>query len=92
MPFERELEELKRRAEKALEMGGPDKVKRQHDQGKLTARERIARLLDPGTFLEVGMFNCSDVPGMEEKTPADSKIAGYGKIDGRTVAGPLVLD
>ena len=86
MPFERELEELKRRAEKALGMGGPDKVKRQHDQGKLTARERIARLLDPGTFLEVGMFNCSDVPGMEEKTPADSKIAGYGKIDGRTVA------
>jgi acetyl-CoA carboxylase carboxyltransferase component len=86
VPFEKELEELKRRAEKALEMGGPDKVKRQHDQGKLTARERIARLLDPETFLEVGMFNCSDVPGMEDKTPADSKIAGYGKIDGRTVA------
>ena len=67
-------------------MGGPEKVKHHHDQGKLTARERIARLLDPETFLEVGMFNCSDVPGMEEKTPADSKIAGYGKIDGRTVA------
>src|SRR4030042_1654901 len=86
MPFEKELEELKRRTEKALEMGGPEKVKRQHDQGKLAARERIARLLDPETFLEGGMFNCSDVPGMEEKTPADSKIAGYGKIDGRTVA------
>jgi acetyl-CoA carboxylase carboxyltransferase component len=51
VPFEKELEELKRRAEKALEMGGPDKVKRQHDQGKLTARERIARLLDPEAFL-----------------------------------------
>src|SRR4030042_1681373 len=86
MPFEKELSELKRRREKALQMGGPEKVKRQHDQGKLTARERIACLLDADTFLETGMFNCSDVPGMEEKTPADSKIAGYGKIDDRTVA------
>jgi acetyl-CoA carboxylase carboxyltransferase component len=86
MPFEKELEELKRRKEKALQMGGPEKVKRQHDQGKLTARERIDRLLDPGTFLEVGMLNCSDIPGMEGKTPADSKIAGFGKIDGRTVS------
>jgi acetyl-CoA carboxylase carboxyltransferase component len=55
MPFEKELEELKRRREKALQMGGPEKVKRQHEQGKLTARERIARLLDPDSFLEVGM-------------------------------------
>ena len=86
MPLEKELEELKRRREKALQMGGPEKVKRQHDQGKLTARERIASLLDPDSFLEVGMFNCSDVPGMEGKTPADSKIAGFGKIDGRPVA------
>ena len=62
MPFERELEELKRRAEKALGMGGPDKVRRQHDQGKLTARERIALLLDPETFLEVGMFR---IPRLE---------------------------
>jgi len=86
VPFEKELEELKRRKEKALQMGGPEKIKRQHDQGKLTARERIARLLDPESFFEVGMFNCSDVPGMEDKTPADSKIAGYGQINGRTVA------
>ena len=86
MPFEKELEELKRRKEKALRMGGPEKIKRQHDQKKLTARERIPRLLDPASFLEVGMLNCSDVPGMEDKTPADSKIAGFGKIDGRNVA------
>ena len=86
MPFEKELEELKRRKEKALQMGGPEKIKRQHEQKKLTARERIPRLLDPASFLEVGMLNCSDVPGMEDKTPGDSKIAGYGKIDGRTVA------
>jgi acetyl-CoA carboxylase carboxyltransferase component len=86
MPFEKEMEELKRRRERALAMGGPEKIKRQHDKGKGTARERIASLLDAGTFFEMGMFNTSDMPGMEEKTPADSKIAGFGKIDGRTVA------
>ncbi len=84
--FDKEMEELRRRKAKALQMGGPEKVKRHHDQGKLTARERISRLLDPDSFLEVGMLNCSDVPGMEDKTPADSKISGFGKIDGRAVA------
>jgi acetyl-CoA carboxylase carboxyltransferase component len=86
MPFEKELAELKERKQKALQMGGPKKVKIQHDKGKLTARERITRLLDTDTFLEVGMLNCSDVPGMEDKTPADSKIGGYGKVDSRPVA------
>ncbi|MGD8293888.1 MAG: carboxyl transferase domain-containing protein [Desulfobacterales bacterium] len=86
MPFEKELDELARRKDRALEMGGAEKVKKQHDRGKLTARERIDLLLDSGSFLEIGMFNHSDVPGMEEKTPADSKIAGYGKVDGRQVA------
>jgi len=86
MVFEKELEELRHRKEKALQMGGPEKIMRQHEQNKLTARERIDRLLDPGTFFEVGMLNHSDIPGMEDKTPADSKIGGYGKIDGRTVA------
>jgi acetyl-CoA carboxylase carboxyltransferase component len=86
MPFEKELDELKQRRERALQMGGPKKIKIQHDQGKLTARERIPHLLDPETFLEVGMFNCSDMPGMEDRTPGDGKIAGYGKIDGRPVA------
>ncbi len=85
MAFDKELTELQQRKERALQMGGPKKIKIQHDQGKLTARERIARLLDPGTFFEVGMLNHSDMPGMEDKTPADSKIGGYGKIDGRTV-------
>jgi acetyl-CoA carboxylase carboxyltransferase component len=86
MPFEKELDELAKKKARALEMGGAEKVKKQHDQGKFTARERIDHLLDPDSFLEVGMFNHSDVPGMEEKTPADSKIAGYGKVDGRQVA------
>ena len=86
MSFEEKLKELERRRARALEMGGPEKVQRQHDRGSLTARERIDRLLDPGSFLEVGMLNHSDMPGMEDKTPADSKVAGHGKIDGRHVA------
>jgi len=67
MPFEKELDELEKKRTRALEMGGAEKIKKQHDGGKLTARERIDRLLDPDSFLEVGMFNHSDVPGMEEK-------------------------
>lgn len=57
MHFEKELTEFAKKKARALEMGGAEKVKRQHDRGKLTARERIDRLLDPGSFLEVGMFN-----------------------------------
>jgi len=54
MGWEEDIEELRRREALAQEMGGADKVKRQHDGGKLTVRERIARLLDPGSFHEVG--------------------------------------
>ncbi len=67
-------------------MGGPAKVNRQHEKGWLTARERIDRLLDPDSFMEMGLFAHSDYPGMEDKTPADSLICGYGLIKGRRVA------
>jgi methylmalonyl-CoA decarboxylase subunit alpha len=80
------LEELARRRKAALELGGPDKVERLKSRGRATARDRIAALLDPGTFFEVGMLNHSDVGGMEEKTAADGKICGFGTIDGRPVA------
>lgn len=86
MPFEKELDELKRRKRKAAAMGGEEKAARQHARGRMTARERLAALLDPDSFFEVGMLNHSDMPGMEDKSPADSKIAGYGEIEGRPVA------
>jgi acetyl-CoA carboxylase carboxyltransferase component len=86
MPFDKQLAELENRQRQALAMGGPEKIAQQHAKGRLTARERIDSLLDPGTFFEVGRLNHSDMPGMEERTPADSKIAGYGKIDGRPAA------
>ena len=54
MGWEKDIEELRRREALARQMGGPDKVKRQHDGGKLTVRERIDALLDPGSFHEIG--------------------------------------
>ncbi len=85
MPFEKELEELQKRKARNLEMGGADKVEKRHAKGKLTARERIDGVLDPESFFEVGLLNHSDEPGTEDKTPADSKVAGFGTIDGRRV-------
>jgi acetyl-CoA carboxylase carboxyltransferase component len=83
---EKLIKELREKKARALQMGGSDKIKRKHDSGWLTARERIDRLLDPGSFLEMGMLAHSDMPGMEDKTPADSLIMDYGKINGRRVA------
>ena len=80
------LKELEQKRETFLQMGGPEKIRRQHEKGWLTARERIDRLLDPGSFMEMGLFAHSDYPGMEDKTPADSLICGYGLINGRRVA------
>ena len=52
MNWKPELDELARREAFAREMGGPDKVKRQHDAGRLTVRERIDRLVDAGSFMK----------------------------------------
>ena len=54
MSWQRELDELRERERMAREMGGPDKVQRQHDGGRLTVRERIDRLVDQDSFHEVG--------------------------------------
>jgi len=86
MAFKKVLGTLKEKENKVLAMGGEKKVRLQHTKDRYTARERINQLLDTDSFFEVGRFAHSDMPGMEEKTPADSKITGYGKIDGRQVA------
>ena len=82
--------ELKERREKALLGGGQKAIDVQHGKGKLTARERIKLLLDPGTFQEYDMFmehTCSDF-GMDapnKRTPGDSVITGHGCIHKRLV-------
>ncbi len=75
-------------------MGGADKIQRQHQQGKLTARERIELLMDPGTFQEYGLLatHQSHRPEMAGRlTPADGVITGFGYIDGRR-AGVIAED
>jgi acetyl-CoA carboxylase carboxyltransferase component len=68
--------------------GGQARIERQHAKGKLTARERIERLLDPGTFRELDMFVTHRTVGFgieEQKILGDSVVTGWGKIDGRVV-------
>jgi acetyl-CoA carboxylase carboxyltransferase component len=86
--WEKELEEIARRRELALQMGGAQKVARQHAAGKLTVRERIDRLLDPESFREVGtLAGAARYEGttLTEFVPAN-QVAGHGAIDGRPVA------
>jgi len=79
------LDELAARETRARQMGGEDKVARQRKKGRLTARERIEQLLDPGSFDERGLLAVSDLPEAQDKTPADGKVTGFGAIDRRTV-------
>lgn len=72
------------RKAKALAMGGPEKIARRKAMGVLNARERVDTLLDPGSFIESGLFGASLVD--PDKSAADGKVAGFGKIDGRDVA------
>lgn len=81
-------EELKQKKEAALLGGGQDKIKVQHEKGLLTARERIEKLADQGSFMELGMLNTSDVSGQEHKSYGDGLIAGIGKVNGR----PAVIE
>ncbi|HSJ29277.1 MAG TPA: carboxyl transferase domain-containing protein [Acidimicrobiia bacterium] len=81
------MEEFERRRAAALAMGGPEKLARRRESGLLDARARIDRLLDPGTFVETGLFGESATRQEDRgRTPADGKIAGFGRIDGRDVA------
>jgi propionyl-CoA carboxylase beta subunit len=83
-PFKR-LDEMERRA---LEGGGAERVERQHKADKLTARERLDVLLDPGSFAELDKFvthRCTDFGMAEQRIPGDGVVTGYGRIDGRLV-------
>ncbi|GAB4299643.1 MAG: acyl-CoA carboxylase subunit beta [Ignavibacteriaceae bacterium] len=82
-------EELKKRKEKALLGGGKDRIKAQHDKGKLTARERIELLVDQGSFEEIDMFvkhRATDFGLDKIHYPGDGVVTGFAKIDERPVA------
>jgi acetyl-CoA carboxylase carboxyltransferase component len=86
MAWDDRMRDFERRRAEARGMGGPERLAERREQGRLNARERVARLLDEGSFLEIGTFNRSDVPEAEDRTPADSKVAGLGMVEGRPVA------
>jgi acetyl-CoA carboxylase carboxyltransferase component len=86
--MEDKLRELAKRRAAVLEGGGPKRVAAQHDKGKATARERIASLLDPGSFVEIDAFvehRCSELGMDEVKAPGEGVVIGHGTVDGRQV-------
>src|SRR3989441_822214 len=81
----KELADLRERSE---EGGGKDKIEDQHSMGKMTARERIVALVDPGSFVEMDRFvvhQTADFGMAGKKILGDGVVTGYGKIDGRPV-------
>jgi propionyl-CoA carboxylase beta chain len=82
------LQRLEEKRAAARAGGGEKRIAAQHAKGKLTARERIEALLDPGSFEEWGMFvehRCTDFGMAGQKIPGDGVVTGYGTVNGRLV-------
>lgn len=85
---ENKINELKERQAHVLKMGGDKMVAKHKEKGKLTARERLDRLFDAGTFREIDMFvqhRCSNFGMQAVEIPSDGVITGHGMVDGRPV-------
>ena len=91
MAHEEVLAALDRRRAEASRMGGPAKLAKRNAQGQLSAQQRLDALVDPGSFLEVGLLGASNYDAEADSTPRDGKITGFGRIDGRDV-GVVVND
>ena len=88
MSLEQKLEELERRKRDSELGGGQARIDRQHNEGKLTARERIALLFDPGSFQELDQLvthRSTDFGLDKQRVPGDGVVTGYGTIQGRLV-------
>ena len=84
-PVSERLDELNKRKEAAYHAGSERAVARQHERGKMTARERVERLVDPGTFVELDLLARHRSPAIDERPFTDGVITGWGEIDGRQV-------
>lgn len=86
--MQKKIEELEQRNEKALAGGGPERLAKHKQGGRLSARERVEVLMDPGSFVEMDRFvthRCTNF-GMEKSKPyGDGIITGYGRINGKLV-------
>ena len=78
------IDELNRLKEVSRQMGGKERIERQHQRGHLTVRERIDKLFDAGSFVETGIMMQNLMPDREGKITHISRVSGFGKIDGRT--------
>ncbi len=88
MTLELKLEELERRKRESELGGGEARIQRQHNEGKLTARERIAMLFDPGSFQELDQLvvhRNTDFGMDKQRVPGDGVVTGYGTVQGRLV-------
>jgi propionyl-CoA carboxylase beta chain len=88
MSIEEKIKKLEEMSAKAAVGGGEKRIERQHAAGKLTARERIHQLFDPGSFTELDKYvthRCTDFGMQEQKILGDGVVTGYGQIDGRQV-------
>src|SRR5207247_6974736 len=88
MSLDTELEELERRKRESELGGGDARIQRQHNEGKLTARERVTLLFDPGSFQELDQLvvhRNTDFGMEKQRVPGDGVVTGYGTVQGRLV-------
>src|SRR6202049_787508 len=88
MSMREKLELLQRKRAESEQGGGPERIQAQHDRHKMTARERLDALVDPGSFVELDRFvthRSTDFGLAEEKYLGDGVVTGHGRIDGRPV-------
>lgn len=88
MTMEEKLDLLREHRQKASEGGGPERIENHHAKGRLTARERLELLLDPGSFEEFDMFKkhrCQHFNMQDKQFLGDGVVTGYGTVDGRLV-------
>ena len=85
MNMKERVKELEERRLRIKQMGGEEKVRKQHDRGKWSARERLDRFFDDGKWFEVGIHGTQMAHFGTDKPPADAVICGYGHVDGRMV-------
>lgn len=86
--IEEKLKDLEKRNEKAMDGGGASRREKHKQGGRLTARERLDVLLDPGSFVETDRFvthRCTHYDMASNKAPGDGVITGYGRVNGKTV-------
>jgi acetyl-CoA carboxylase carboxyltransferase component len=89
MDMRERLKDLEERRARIRQMGGTDRIDKQHARGKLTARERLGAFFDDGLFLEVGLhgtqMGINAGPDGSDRPAADAVVCGFGKVDGRMV-------